>query len=52
LWAEASDSFNWTVRVEGLYVGLSKQTNFDQYGYGNQFTNSAVLTRVGLNYKF
>lgn len=43
---------NWTVRAEGLYVGLGKQTNYDQYGYGNQFTNSAVLTRVGLNYKF
>ena len=43
---------NWTLRAEGLYVSLAKQVNDDYRGYGNAFSQTAELGRLGLNYKF
>lgn len=44
---------NWTLRAEGLYVDLGKTSAVDANGVGlYKFKNTAVVTRVGLNYKF
>jgi outer membrane immunogenic protein len=46
---------NWTVRVEGLYVDLGQQTvsSISNGGaFQATFSNSGVIGRIGLNYKW
>ena len=45
----------WTVKAEALYVDLGdSSTTFNQFGsgYGATFTNTAVVARIGANFKF
>jgi outer membrane immunogenic protein len=46
---------HWTVKAEALYVDLGdSSTNFSPIGngYGATFTNTAVVARIGANFKF
>jgi outer membrane immunogenic protein len=46
---------NWTVKAEALYVDLGdSSTTLNQFGsgYGATFTNTAVVARIGANFKF
>jgi outer membrane immunogenic protein len=47
-------SEHWTVKAEALYVdlGTSEVQGFFGTGYVGRFTNTAVMARVGLNYKW
>jgi outer membrane immunogenic protein len=46
---------NWTVKAEALYVDLGKSTatnNNTPAGYAGRFTNTAVIARGGINFKW
>jgi outer membrane immunogenic protein len=46
---------NWTVKAEALYVDLGKSTVGDltaSPGYTGRFTNTAIIARGGINYKW
>jgi outer membrane immunogenic protein len=45
---------HWSAKAEALYVDLGKSTvqGFFGAGYSGQFTNTAVISRLGVNYKW
>jgi hypothetical protein len=45
---------NWTVKAEALYVDLGKSSvpGFGGPGYVSRFTNTAVIARGGVNFKW
>lgn len=43
---------NWTVKLEGLYVDLGKDTISGPDGYVGHFKNTAVIARAGINLKW
>jgi len=45
---------HWTAKAEALYVDLGKKTvqGFFGAGYSGQFTNTAIVSRLGVNYKW
>ncbi len=45
---------NWTAKAEALYVDLGRSTvqGFFGPGYVGRYTNTAVIARAGLNYKW
>lgn len=45
---------HWSAKAEALYVDLGKKTVQGAFGagYTGQFTNTAVISRLGVNYKW
>jgi len=45
---------HWSAKAEALYVDLGKKTvqGFFGAGYSGTFTNTAVISRLGVNYKW